>query len=432
MSRHPATPRGAQTGGGQTSSNAEQATPPKRRTLFLIPRLVWAAARSAPLSSLLLVSGAVVGGVVAALELVVIQRLVDALAAALAATAAAASGESAGAVSLPAAQLVAVLPWVGWLAAAMVGQTLLELVGHLAEVDVQERVGMHLQRQVILKAHSVELVYFEHPSFYDALERANQDMGGRIVTLMRSLVEVLGSTTGMIAVLVVLWQTHWSLAPIMVVGVVPGFWVMLAMRKKTWWVYRIRTPQNRLSMYFSNLLTRREDAKEVRLFTLARHLLERWLALAQSLAVERRQLESKQAWLGALTSLVSTAAYSGCLLIIASLIAGAAVTVGTFSMLMQALQQFAMRIGQVMQSLSGVHEQSLYLSDLYEFLEIDAPKEETVGEKDGQAPVTAGRAMPGDARPKAASLSVRPREAQVPVAPETVRREGEAEGAGAP
>lgn len=399
MSRYPGAPRGNQPGGNGARSNADQANPLKRRTLFLIPRLVWAAARSAPLSSIVLVSGAVAGGVVAALELVVIQRLVDALAAALAATAAAPSVESAGAVSLPAAQLVAVLPWVGWLAAAMVGQTLLELVGHLAEVDVQERVGMHLQRQVILKAHSVELVYFEHPSFYDALERANQDMGGRIVTLMRSLVEVLGSTTGMIAVLVVLWQTHWSLAPIMVVGVVPGFWVMLAMRKKTWWVYRIRTPQNRLAMYFSNLLTRREDAKEVRLFTLARHLLERWLALAQSLAVERRQLESKQAWLGALTSLVSTAAYSGCLLIIASLIAGAAVTVGTFSMLMQALQQFAMRIGQVMQSLSGVHEQSLYLSDLYEFLEIDAP-----------------RSTP----------------AQIPATAETVRRDREAGIEGAP
>ena len=44
-------------------------------------------------------------------------------------------------------------------------------------------------------------------------------------------------------------------------------------------------------------------------------------------------------------------------------------------MLMQALQQFGQRIGQVMHSLSGVHEQSLYLSDLYEFLEIDAPEE---------------------------------------------------------
>ena len=96
--------------------------------------------------------------------------------------------------------------------------------------------------------------------------------------------------------------------------------------------------------------------------------------MAQSLAVERRQLETKQAWLWRSHQPRQHGGYSGRLLIIASLIAGAAVTVGTFSMLMQALQQFAMRIGQVMQSLSGVHEQSLYLSDLYEFLEIDAPR----------------------------------------------------------
>ena len=54
-------------------------------------------------------------------------------------------------------------------------------------------------------------------------------------------------------------------------------------------------------------------------------------------------------------------------------------------MLMQALQQFGQRIGQVMQSLSGVHEQSLYLSDLYEFLEIEAGEAEAPAD-----PVAAG------------------------------------------
>ena len=294
----------------------------KPRSLLLIPRLLWAAACSAPVSSGVLVSGAVFGGIVAALELLVVRRLVDALAAALPSVALTEAASSGIAVSDPSAAFSAVLPWVGWLAAAMIGATALELAGHLAEVDVQERVGMRLQRDVIVKAHSVELVHFEHPSFYDSLQRANQDMGGRIVALMRSLVEVLGSATGMIAVLAVLWQAHWSLAPIMVVGVAPGFWVMLAMRKKTWWVYRIRTPESRLSIYFANLLTRRDDAKEVRLFTLAGHLLARWLGLPRKLAVERRQLETKQAWLGALTSFVGTAAYSGCLLLVASLIGG--------------------------------------------------------------------------------------------------------------
>ena len=70
-----------------------------------------------------------------------------------------------------------------------------------------------------------------------------------------------------------------------------------------------------------NLLTRRDDAKEVRLFTLARHLLDRWLGLLKA-----------SPWSGGSSSQAglarrpdqhrSTAAYSGCLLIVASLIAG--------------------------------------------------------------------------------------------------------------
>lgn len=381
-------PAGRPSGGGEAPASG-------RRSLVLVPRLLWAAVRCAPLASATLLAGAVAGGIVAALELVVVQRLVDALSAALTLpaqgalatdVALAAGQEAADAVSGALSAFGEVLPWLGWLAAAMVGSTVLELASQLAEVDAQERVGMHLQREVIVKAHSVELAYFEQPSFYDALQRANQDMGGRIVQLLRSLVEAIGSSAGMVAILAVLWQTHWSLAPIMVVGVAPGFWVMLAMRKKTWWVYRVRTPESRLAMYFANLLTRRDDAKEVRLFTLSQHLLQRWLGLSQRLAGERRQLETKQAGLGALTSMVGTAAYSGCLLIIAGLIAGAKVTVGTFSMLMQALQQFSQRIGQVMQSLSAVHEQSLYLSDLYEFLEIDAPQAREALALAGDAP----------------------------------------------
>lgn len=332
-----------------------------------VPRLIWAAVRSAPWATLWLVVGAVGGGIVAAVELLIGKQIVDSLAAA--------------------AGFSTVVVWLGWLGAAMLLQLGLDLLGNLAEVDVQERVGIHLQREVIIKAHSVDLVHFEHPTFYDALQRANQDMGPRLVQLMRALVEVLASMTGMTAILAILWQAHWSLAPIMAVGVIPGFWVMLAMRKKSYWVYRMRTPENRLANYFTNLLTRRDEAKEVRLFTLSRHLLHRWLTLAKHLAVERRQIETKQAGLGALTDIVSLAAYSGCLVIIAVLIAGAQVTVGTFSMMMQALQQFGNRIEQVMRNFTTLHEQSLYLADLYEFLEIDAPARDkkTLG-----APGTAG------------------------------------------
>src|SRR5690606_27155412 len=125
---------------------------------------------------------------------------------------------------------------------------------------------------------------------------------------------------------------------------------------------------------------------EVRLFTLSNHLMGRWLQLAKKLAVERRQLETKQAWLGALTDLIGLAAYSGCLMLIASLISGSAVReLGPFTTPPHALQQLTCRIEQAMRSLAAVHEQSLYLADLYEFLELDVPTQAEWQEMEGRA-----------------------------------------------
>ena len=91
-------------------------------------------------------------------------------------------------------------------------------------------------------------------------------MGARLTQLLRGLVDVLAAATGMAAVLAVLWQAHWALAPIMAVGVAPGFWVMLTMRRKTYWVYRMRTPENRLANYFGNLLTKLKMAGRAEAF----------------------------------------------------------------------------------------------------------------------------------------------------------------------
>src|SRR5690606_24919559 len=195
-----------------------------------------------------------------------------------------------------------------------------------------------------------------HPSFYDSLQRANQDMGQRIAQLLRNVVDTISSAVAMAATIAVLWQAHWSLAPITLIGVGPGFWVLLRMRRVTYWVYRVRTPESRLANYFARLMTRRDEAKEVRIFTLAEHLFARWLGLARHLAVERRQLEVKQSWLALAADFVGTAAYAGCLILLASLVAGARVTVGGYAMLMQALQRFSGRLEQVMRHLSALHE----------------------------------------------------------------------------
>lgn len=384
---------------------------------LLFPKLVGILVRTHPLSALGLTVVTLGNGVIPAFQLWVTRHLLDALATWV--------GPGARAGATPEAAFAALWPWAAAIAGAMAFGALLELLGAVVETNLREQVGIRLQQAVIEKAQSLDLAFFEHPTFHDLLQRANQDMGGRLVNLMRRLFDVLGAAVTLASFLVILIGAHWALAPIAVIGSAPGFWVMLRMHRKTWWVYRIRTPESRRANYFSQLLTQRENAKEVRLFTLSDHLRGTWLGLAQRLAVERRQLEVTQGWLGWLTQSIGAGSYAACLTILTWLIAGARFTFGQYVMLQQAVQQFSQQIQQVMQAGAGLQEQALYLGDLFEFLSLAEPdragapaaavspegriggEADRAGRRGGEAPhrgVQAGSAP--EVLPRAAGLTV--------------------------
>ncbi|MEE2709676.1 MAG: ABC transporter ATP-binding protein [Gemmatimonadota bacterium] len=277
-----------------------------------------------------------------------------------------------------------VLPWVWGLAGLLLASTLIDMVRNVLQTDIQERLSIRLQHEVVEKVKSVELAWFEHPEFYDKLQRANEDMSGRLLTLQRLALDMIYSAIALSSIAAMLSTGHWSLMPIVIIGAVPGVWMVIVMNRKTHWVYRIRTPEYRQVMYLRQLLTNRDEAKEVRLFTLLHHLLSDWRTRNIDLAVERRRLEVKAGWLGGLSGILGGWAYSLCLAILGWIVAGGGLTIGTFGMLTRGVQLFYWRVESIMQSLARVHEQSLYLGDLFEFLELEVPAE-TPGGTDSES-----------------------------------------------
>ena len=215
-----------------------------------------------------------------------------------------------------------VLPWVWGLAGLLLASTLIDMVRNVLQTDIQERLSIRLQHEVVEKVKSVELAWFEHPEFYDKLQRANEDMSGRLLTLQRLALDMMYSAIALSSIAAILSTGHWSLMPIVIIGAVPGVWMVMVMNRKTHWVYRIRTPEYRQVMYLRQLLTNRDEAKEVRLFSLLDHLLSDWRTRSIDLAVERRRLEVKAGWLGGLSGILGGWAYSLCLAILGWIVAG--------------------------------------------------------------------------------------------------------------
>ena len=182
------------------------------------------------------------------------------------------------------------------------------------------------------------------------------------------MIQIAGSLIALGGILGVLFTGHWSLAPIVALGAIPGIWISKKVHRVIFWSHLTRTPQARKAQYLRELLLNRDEAKEVKLFALFDHLRGEWRDNARSLAAERRRLTAKKAWLDALSGLVRSWAYSLCLAILAYFLTGGALTIGQYGMLMQAVQQFARRLDTIVYAIGLSFEQCLYLGDLFEFL----------------------------------------------------------------
>lgn len=357
-------------------------TTEKRRVpLRYLPMLLASVIRSSPLVALGLLVITLTASVIPALQLTKVGEITATIERLGGAPAAGEEGVDWSAVLTPLVLLVALI----------LLDTLLNAVAPMLEISLRESLSIRTQRQVIEKAQSLDLVYFEHPDFYDRLQRANEDMGGRLVTLLRLGLDLLSGLAASASLMVLMFAAHWALAPIVAVGVIPSVWVALTMNRRTYWVYRMRTPENRMAMYLRGLLTRRDAAKEVRLFTLSDHLTEEWTKLSYRLAAERRGLETKQSVLAGAADGFSSLAYGACITILAYLILGDRITFDQYVVVTPAITHLAGRLENIMRSGAALQEQSLYLGDLYEFLSLD-PRAELPAEEETTAPRVHGAA----------------------------------------
>ena len=307
-------------------------------------------------NSILLGSTMICVGIIPAVELLFMQHMLDSIV-----EAARTDWEA----------YLQVLPWMIAFVGSLFATTLLEMASNIMNTDIEEKLRILFQRQIIDHMQEVDLVYLEEPTFYDMFRRANEDMSVRLMTVLRGLTDIASGAIAVGSILIVLTSSHWLLVPLLVVGSVPGIWARMSMHTRTHATYRIRTPLYRKARYLRDVLTNREGAKEVRLFGLLDHLRSMWRRNARAVAVERRDLIVRRSWLEGGGGIVSAVAHGLAIGFLSWKATMSSLTVGSFGMLIRAVQLFSSRFEQLMLSLNLLQEQALYLGDLFEFLNVE-------------------------------------------------------------
>ncbi len=234
--------------------------------------------------------------------------------------------------------------------------------------------GQKVNVLILEKALTLDLAHFEDSEFYDKMTRARREASSRPLSLVgRTFGLVQDSLTLITYAGLLIHFSVWAVLVLMVAAV-PAFVAETRFAGEAFRLFRWRTPESREQNYLEFLIANEAPAMEVKLYQLGQTLLDRYNTIFNRLYGEDRNLTIRRSTWSYLLSLVSTAAfYLAYIWIVIETIVGA-ITLGELTMYLVVFRQGQNAFASLLSAIGGMYEDSLYLSNLYEFLEQEIPQ----------------------------------------------------------
>jgi ATP-binding cassette subfamily B protein len=277
--------------------------------------------------------------------------------------------------------------------------------------------GQRVNVMILEKAMTLELAHFEDSEFYDKLTQARREASSRPLSLVTRTFGLVQNGISLTSYAVLLFAfSPWAVAILIGAGL-PSFFAEAKFSGDAFRLFRWRSPDTRMQMYLETVIAREDGVKEVKLFQLGPQLLQRYRDIFRKLFVEDRRLTLRRDGWGFVLGLVSTGAlYAAYAWIVITTIAGA-ITLGAMTMYLVLFRQGQSAVAAILTAISGMYEDNLYLSNLYEYLEqpVPAPRGKAVHgphPEQGLEFRNVSFSYPGSAKPALSniSLQIRPGE----------------------
>lgn len=317
-------------------------------------RLVWGTSRSLFLG---LVLATLVAGVLPALAAWLGQRIVDAVV-----TAMQLHAQQGDAPLWPVLRYV--LMEAGVLALMSATQRALSVQQSLLRVQL----GQKVNTLILEKAQTLSLVQFENSEFYDKLVRVRREASTRPLALVMKSLGLVQNLIMLISFGVLLVHfSPWALV-LLVIGALPVFFAEAHFSGDAFRLFTRRAPESRQQSYIETLLSHEAYIKEVKLFGFAPLLLQRYRDTFARLYAEDRQLTLRRDGWGFGLGLLGTAAfYVAYAWVVIDAVHGN-ISLGQMTMYLVLFKQGQGAVSSSLSAISGLYEDGLYLSNLYEYL----------------------------------------------------------------
>ena len=234
-----------------------------------------------------------------------------------------------------------------------------------------EKTVNNIQRMIQKQSAEVDMSYYDTPSYYDAMYMAQQESAHRPLVLLDQMTSLVSELITLVGVVCILCAFSLWTVPVMLLAGLPAILVHMRRVRVLYAWRKSRIKDNREANYHAALLTNRNFAKEVRSYGIAGFVQARFWEIRKRLYRQRRAISRKTSILAAFTACWDVVALLLILYLLFRNTLAGLLTVGGFVMYFQAFRKGGSAMQSLVKAVSGIYENHLFLSNLFQFLELE-------------------------------------------------------------
>lgn len=230
--------------------------------------------------------------------------------------------------------------------------------------------GNRVNERILEKALALELRHFEDADVYDKMQNARREASSRPLSLVMQVFAIAQNAVTVVALSGLLLRLSPASVLVIVAASIPAFLAEARLSGESFRLWTWRAPEGRRLNYLEWILTRDSHVKEVKLFGLGPLVLDRYRRLFRKFFEEDRRLAFRRLRAGLGFGAVSLLAFYGMYALMAGRAARAEISLGDLTLYIAVFRQGQGAIQAVLQAIGGLYEDSLFMSNLFDYLAI--------------------------------------------------------------
>jgi ATP-binding cassette subfamily B protein len=249
--------------------------------------------------------------------------------------------------------------------------------GNLVRKKQSLKLESYMYELLHSKSVKLDLINFERPDYFDCLTRASREAPWRPNNILNNLISMFRGFLSLLLMAAIIVRLNWLLLILLLVFNLPAIWLRLHYADIIYNFHKHQTPEARKSAYFNWLLTGDRPAREMRLFGLGEYFKSQFRKSFLKQKEEEISIIRKRTIIETISNVFKATAVFAVLLFIARETMNKKLSLGEMAMFILAFRQGMIYIKDIFSSLAGLYEDSLFIGDVFSFLNL---KEKIIAE----------------------------------------------------